>query len=386
MNMKRSSWIAAGLLVLLVVMLFTVRMARVRARETTPPLSVRPVVVRVAPVSTGCVNRTMTLEGKVRAAISAELAPEVTAQVIERLAEPGDDVSAGQPLIRLDPVPFAEEVMAKEAELAAARADAEAAAGVSTFQQAATDRDRVLFEGDAISREALESSEAMLMKSKAAETAARMRVTAIERSLHTARDQLSKTDLTAPWKGGVVEVRVSPGDLAQRGQPVVRLVRDGAYRVVAQLPQEVGRSLRPGGPVRIESGHERIKTSVSRIAAGLDRSGLITVEVDFDAPPFGLSDGASVRLSVVVGSAEGIVVPRGSLLEGERGTYAFRVHDGNVESLPVRALLRGDRGVVVEGPLAPGDRVVVEHPSILMTLSDGLSVSQLELESQGEGT
>lgn len=164
----------------------------------------------------------------------------------------------------------------------------------------------------------------------------------------------------------------------------MRLVRDGGYRVVAQLPQELGRSLRPGMPARVESGTERIEASVSRIAAGLDRSGLMSAEVDLDAPPFGLSDGASVRLSVVVDSAEGTIVPRNALLEGERETHAFRVRDGHIETRIVRMRLSGDGRALVEGTLDPGDEVVAEHPSILMTLSDGQPVQPLPTEGPGE--
>jgi RND family efflux transporter MFP subunit len=326
------------------------------------------------------------MEGKVRAAVATELAPEVTAQVVERSVEPGDKVARGQPLLRLDDTLFAAEVLAREAELAAARSDAEAAGQTRLFQDSVTERDRVLFEGGGISLEALERSEATLVKTKAAETAAQMRVQATEQALRAAREQLSKTTLKAPWPGAVVEVTLSEGDLAQNGRPAVRLVRDGSYRVVAQLPQEANRSLRPGTAAWIEWNHQRVQAPVSRIAAGLDRSGLAAVEVDLSEPPFGLSDGASVRLSLVLESGEGTVVPKQSLLEGQQGRFVFRVSEGRVEVLPVRILLRGADQTLVEGPLVDGDHVVVEHPSILMTLSDGTPVREFQEKRKGEGS
>jgi hypothetical protein len=53
-----------------------------------------------------------------------------------------------------------------------------------------------------------------------------------------------------------------------------------------------------------------------------------------------------------------------------------------VEVLPVRILLRGDHQALVEGALVEGDHVVMEHPSILMTLSEGKPIREYQSKKE----
>jgi hypothetical protein len=57
-----------------------------------------------------------------------------------------------------------------------------------------------------------------------------------------------------------------------------------------------------------------------------------------------------------------------------------------VEAVPVEILLRGADRVGVEGDLREGDRVVTEHPSVLMLLSDGLRVHPVAPAASTEGS
>lgn len=338
------------------------------------PLGPAAAAVRVATVTEGRVERRLTLHGRLMAAESADLAPRLTAPVMQRLVGPGDRVRRGQTLMVLDDIRLQAEVRAGEAELAAALSQAEAAAGALAAQQAATRRDHILLAAGAVSEEHVETSEVRLVQARAGEVAAASRIAVAKEALLGARERLRDTRVEAPWDGAVAAVLVEPGDLAIAGRPVLRLVGSGRARVRVQLPQGLSGAVHPGAAVVLTHGGEELSAVVSRVAAGLDRSGLTSVEADLDRLPFGLTDGAAVGVAVTVESAEGLVVPAGALLRGEAGDFVFRVEAGVAQPVAVRVGATSGDLAVVDGSLREGDLVVVEHPSVLMRLADGVAV------------
>lgn len=367
-------WAPVALVLLASAALVGVRAYRQHGREATPTLKPRPAVVRVAEVRQGTVRRDITLQGQLRARVAAELAPEVTGQVVARLVEPGETVRAGEVLLRLDAAVLAAEARRLEAELAAAHAEEAAAAEAVAFQSGVLERDRILFAGGGISREALERGELASSRAVATADAASRRVEALSEELAAARERYGKHLLIAPWDGAVVAVRLSPGDLARPGVPAVRLVRSGSYRVVARVGQEEARQVVPGTPVTLAGRGGSLSARVSRVAAGLDPAGLTALEIDLSEPPWGLSDGASLAVTLELDSGQGLVVPRRALLEGPEGAWVFTLDRGAARAVPVEVVTRGGDELLVRGDLAPGKPVVVEHPSVLMTLAGGVTV------------
>jgi RND family efflux transporter MFP subunit len=389
---RRRAGVILSLLALLLatVAVAAVRIDRARERATTPTVHAPVPAVRAAPVTRDRVERRIALEAEVRAEQVAEVAAEVSGRVVERLVEPGQAVRRGQPLVRLEGTALAAEVEGRTAETAAARAQTAAAAADESFAATSLSRDRILFAGGAISREALDRAELQRDRTAAARDAAERSAEAAAQALAAARERLDDTLVRAPWDGAVASVAVEVGDLAAAGRPVARLVREGPFRVVARLPQDALTQVAPGTAVVVRHAGIEHQARVSRVAAGLDPSGLALVEVDLPARLAGLADGVSVRLSLALEAAEGLTVPSGALLEGAGGATVFRVAvaDGRprLETIAVSVLLRGRERAVVEPltvSLLPGQEVVVEHPSLLMTLASGMEVRLAEPAAGG---
>ncbi|HEX6201807.1 MAG TPA: efflux RND transporter periplasmic adaptor subunit, partial [Thermoanaerobaculia bacterium] len=279
---RRFTLLTAVTLLALVVF---VRVDRARGRATAPTLGETPPSVRTAVVRLDRVEHRFTLEAELRAADAADVAAEVGGRVVERLIEPGDQVRRGQPLLRLDDAAPAAEAAGRAAELAAARARVVAAAAELDFAETSVARDRTLFAGGAISRQDLDRAELARERAAAGRRAAEEGAVAAEEALRGVRERLADTVVRAPWDGAVVSVEVAPGDLATAGRPLARLVREGPYRVVARLPQETAARLVPGSPVVVSGGGGELPARVSRVAAGLDRSGLAVVEADLPERP-----------------------------------------------------------------------------------------------------
>lgn len=384
MNTTKRRWLTLLSALALVALVLAVRIDRARGRADTPTVQSTAPTVRTTAVRWERVERRITVEARVEADHAADLAPDVSGRVVERLVEPGDAVRRGQPLLRLEDATLAAEVAGRAAELAAARARAASAAAEEGFADTTLSRERTLFAGGAVSREALDRAEVGRDRAAASREAAERQASAAAEALQSARELLADTVVRSPWDGEVVSVEVAPGDFATAGRPVARLVREGEYRVVAHLPQEAVARLTPGSPVVVTHGGADHPARVSRVAAGLGPSGLAAVEADLPARPAGLADGSSVRLSLVLSAAEGLTVPTDALLVGAGGTTVFRLDTGGerprLVAVPVTVRQRGSDRAVVEGTgtggagLEPGDRVVAEHPSVLMTLASGMEV------------
>ncbi|HQH73788.1 MAG TPA: biotin/lipoyl-binding protein, partial [bacterium] len=68
---------------------------------------------------------TTELPGRTTAYLVAEIRPQVSGLIQERLFEEGSDVQAGQPLYQIDPAPFQAALDNAQANLAAARKSAD---------------------------------------------------------------------------------------------------------------------------------------------------------------------------------------------------------------------------------------------------------------------
>lgn len=374
--MKRFLWIGAAVVVAAALLL--VRVHRVREKDTAPLIAKVPVVVETAPVTRGAAGRTRHVLGTVVGADEASVAPRVMGQVVEVRMREGDAVRRGDVVAVLDARELEDDAAQAEAGLLAAREGLTAAETADTAQRDTLARDERLHEARAISDEQWERSRAVAAASSAHLEAARAQVEIADRRLDQARTRLTYCQLVAPVNGVVARRLADPGDLAVPGKPLLEIVRQERVRVRAQLPPEDLPDLAVGRKVTLSLDGTQVEAAISRVFPAMDPSHLATFEADLSHPPAGFVSGATVGVDVHLGSAEGLTVPTGALLESDSGTWVFKVADDAVHTVPVRVEARSPERAVVGGDLAAGDRVVVSRPSRLMTLADGVAVRPVE--------
>ncbi|MGB7406353.1 MAG: efflux RND transporter periplasmic adaptor subunit, partial [Pacificimonas sp.] len=149
--------------------------------------------------------------GRFEAEQDAELRPRVSGQIDRIYMQDGDDVSAGQPLLRIDPRPYRAAV--NEAQAAVSSAEAASRNAVSIRNRA-----RGLREAEAISQEEFEENETAVRTATAD-------VEAAKATLATRQLDLNFTTIRAPISGRVSEREVSIGDFVTAGTtPLTRIV------------------------------------------------------------------------------------------------------------------------------------------------------------------
>ncbi len=205
--------------------------------------------------------------------------------------------------------------------------------------------------------------------------ATRSQVEAARKALHDAEAELSAQEkmgtdlpsqvLTAPFDGIVSALLVSQGERIQPGATALRLSRRDRLRVVLGVEPEdaprIGRGMRVQ-LVPVFDGTRRTTGEVRTVSNMVDpQSGLVNVFIRLVRGRAGrLMPGTRMEGRIALISRRVFAVPRQAVLSDEQGSYIFVVRKGRGRRVNVRTGIEADGLVGIDGPVAAGDRVVVQ--------------------------
>ena len=338
-----------------------------------------PPPVTVVTLEAQDVVLTATLPGRVAASAVAEVRPQVSGLVTERLFEEGKPIAQGDPLYRLDPASYEAAQASAEASLAQAQAQLRAAEREEGRQQELRDRNV--------------ASERSFDDALAARDVAAAAVKVAEAQLLAARIDLERTTIRAPISGMVGLSQTTQGALVTSGQPAAMTVirkLDPVYVDVTQSAAELLEWRRSGQRL----AEQENATVTLRLADGTDyehpgvlsaaephvnpQTGVIVLRLEFPNPDQFLLPGMYVQVAMPQGVVENAVLaPQEGVTRDRRGRPVAMVvtADNVVESREVTVERdQGNQWVVTEG-LAPGDRIIVAG---LQKVSPGMTVAPEE--------
>lgn len=271
----------------------------------------------------------------------AVLAAEVPGTVERVEVERGDRVAVGELLAAVD---------VRSLQQSAAEAEALFAQAQDEYRRAQS-----LFESRSVTR-------SDLIEAETARDVAEAR-------LESARLQLEKARVKAPWAGTVADRGVEVGDYVVPGQPMFELVDTRKLEVRAPVPAPDVSHVEVGDPVEVRfsslSG-EVFTGRVVRLAPELDpATRTLELEAEIPNPEGRLRPGMLARLRIPRRTLpDALLVPLDSLVDMEDRKVLYAVaDDGTVERRDVATGPTIGERVVVEAGLAPGDRVIVEGQS-----------------------
>lgn len=328
-----------------------------------PPAEVAVVTAQAAPYTL-----TTELTGRVTPYRVAEIRPQVSGIIKDRLFTEGTDVAAGQPLYLIDPAPY-------RAALAQAQAEVKSAEATLTSVKSKAARYKELVAVKGVSQQEYEDAVADLGAREAAVAAARAAV-------ETARINLDYASLTSPIAGRVGKSRVTPGALVTAGQAdmltsVTQL--DPIYIDLTQSSDALSllrRQVAAGQVTIPDGGKLRVKLLLPDGATYAETgeldftditvdqgTGTVGLRATFPNKHLELLPGMFVRAVVDQGThAQAVLLPQQAVMHGQGGVAVVMVinKDDMVEPRPVKAEKAvGDQWVVTQG-VAAGDRVMVQ--------------------------
>ena len=353
--------------------------------------------ITVSPVTTAPFQDFIPVRGRIQPLASVVLDAVQGGRVEEVLAEAGQKVVAGQPLIRLSEPSLELEAIARETQIieqinnqrslelnfeqtrsndAKAVTDADynitrlqrqverrsplAAKGFVSQEQLDQSADELAYQQGLrkLAADALQRDAAVIARGKdlLQRTASRL-----DANLAAAKSQLDALIVRAPTDGLLTGLDAHVGEEKTRGQHLGQIDRDGGFKATIQVDEFHLARVKPGQRVTATIDGSTSALVVAKVYPQV-KDGLFEVDLAFDdAPPAGLRRGQSVQGKLELGGdAPAALLPAGPFLEASGGAWAF-VLDRDGTSATRRSVKLGRRNadsVEVLSGLEPGDRVV----------------------------
>jgi membrane fusion protein (multidrug efflux system) len=346
---------------------FALVLAACGDQSSPAPAAPAAVAVSAYTVESKSVPLAKELNGRVVAAVTAEIRPQIGGIVRKRLFTEGSAVKAGQVLYEIDPTSAETAVIDAQATLASAKV-----ALASARAKAA--RYRKLVQIEAVSLESAEEAEAAYKQAVSA-------VVSAEASLKSATISLGYASVTSPINGLIGRSSVSQGALVTANQTTALATvqqLDPIYVDATQSAADILRVRRgfAEGKVKVEDGRAVVRlmldentpyeyTGQLQLADAIvdETTGTVTVRAQFPNPKGELLPGmyGQIRIEGAV-MQDALVVPQVAITRDTKGNaLAYVINaDNTVEqrTLTTHQAI-GDQWIVEDG-LRAGDRVVVE--------------------------
>lgn len=329
--------------------------------------------VRTMMVGTATVGASQEFAAEVRARTETRLAFRVPGRLIQRSAEVGQRVRAGQLLAQLDATDLKLSQDSARSAVQAAQANVElGTAELKRYQD--------LRQQGFISALELERRETALL-------AQRSQLTQAQAQLAVQGNQAGYASLVATASGVVTTVEAETGAVLAAGSPVLRLAHDGARDAVFSVPEDAAAGLRkllrvPGAlRVKAWAKPETMAATVREVAAAADPvTRTFLVKAELAAADLQLGQTLTVRVEQAARS--GVVrLPLSAVMQ-QQGSAAVWVLDTatlTVRSQPVVVAGADGNQVVVAQGLSPGQVVVTAG---VHTLTAGQKVQLYEAAAQ----
>jgi RND family efflux transporter MFP subunit len=324
----------------------TVSMRAQEASAVSDPRQEPPIVRLVTAARVTVSERGFT--GIIGARVQSNLGFRVAGKIVERLVNAGQQLKAGQPLMRIDETDLRLALTAKRNAVAAARA--------SVVQADADERRyaRLVSNGW--------STRQRYEQAKAALDTATAQLAAAEADARVAENEATYSVLVADADGTVVETLGEPGQVVSAGQTVVRLAQAGPREAVVALPETIRPAIGSvaeasvyGADGRRYMAHLR---QLSDSADAQTRTYEARYVLDGEAAAAPLGATVTIRLASHASQPE-VQVPLGAVLDDGRktGVWTLDRATSTVRFRPVKLVRVSGETAVISGS-SPGDPIV----------------------------
>jgi len=311
-------------------------------------LLIAPEDVRTVALQTHASGPVVT--GSVEPERRADLRAEVSAVVLQVYKENGEAVHKGDLLVRLDDTAIRDSLQSAEA---ASRAAAQA------LDQAQRQYARVkTLQGEGMSsQQALDDAEVRRNTAQSDRVAADSRTVA-------ARQQLTRTEVRAPFDGIVSDRKVSAGDTAAIGKELLKVIDPGSMRFEGLVSADRMGDIHPGQAVQFRiNGFDKgdFTGKVRHVDASADPvTRQVAVIVDFAPGTAPKVAGLYAEGRISSDASQALLLPEGAVVKEGDKAYVWKLAGGKVLKTPVTLGERDARlgNVVIVSGIAAGDRLL----------------------------
>jgi len=335
MRSMKTSWLAAGAIIIVLILWMASGMLRSEDRDKAASITTGEDVMRVEvlEIELNKMSREVILQGQLEPIQHLHIRAETSGTVQSLPMLKGSRITTGDLLLTLDP--GGRENSLREAQATVKSAESAQLAAASLKKQGLQ------------SKLQLEQSEAQL-------EAARAVLASIELDI-------ANTQIRAPFSGILNDLPLSKGALADHGDVLAELVDDSAFEVSAQAAQQTVESLEVGQEVTVNlitgTSLPGKLTYISSVADSQSRS--FKVEAKVENPGGSIAAGVSASVIIPVANIEAAFLTPSALVLNDDGALGVKIvsDDNTVEFVPVVLESTTLDGAWVTG-IAAGTRVI----------------------------
>lgn len=392
---RKKLLIVLGILLVLAVIVIANMQAR---REKT-------VKVTIDKAKKQDLTSIISASGEVKPKKNIEISAQVPGRIIKIGVVEGQEVKAGDFLLKLDAVQYEAIADRDQNFIRAANSDLIQSEARLQRDKASYERQLKLFNEELISQDQVESAKAQFDISSAQVNAISFQIKQAEASLKSTLDNLSKTTYNSPIDGIITSLRVEEGEVAiigtmnNPGTVLLTIADLSVMEVEVEVDETdvVGVALGQTAKIRVDAFPNTVfEGKVTEIGSsalqaatggvGTQESKDFKVVVTLENPSQRLKPGLSASADIVVAERkQALAVPISSLVlrdkEGtdknaaakeEEGVYV--VENGRVKFVPVGKGIAGGMMIEIVSGLSDGQELVTGPYASLRELKDGVLV------------
>ena len=297
---------------------------------------------------------------------SAVINPQVEGQITKIYVKSGDQVTAGTPLLQIDPLKQEATVNSQAATLASSEANMRLA-------KVSLDRAQKLSTAGVISKQEFDNAQS-------AYEAAEAQVKALEQQVEQQKVELRYYKVSAPADGIVGDIPVHVGDRVAVTTLLTTVDLPGALEAYIYVPADHAQDIKLGLPVRLldENGNSVSDTHITFVSPQVETdTQTVLAKAAVENPRAKLRIAQQVRAQVTWNSHDGPVVPVLAVqrINGQAFVFvAVKEAQGTVARQKLLKLgdTTGDNYAVLDG-LKAGDHLIL---SGLQFLQDGAPIME----------
>ncbi len=295
-----------------------------------------PTPVAIAPVVRGDISNTYSATATLEAEADAQILARVAGVVEAILAEEGDAVDEGSPLLQIDN---------DEYQYRLDQAEARTTNLLSRYR-----RLEGMVERKLVSQEEFDAATSELADARANEGLARL--------------ELGYTTVRSPFEGRVVERLVDPGQTVSVGTPLFRVADFHPLLARVHVPSKEFHQLEVDQPVRLvlDSDRTELQARVQRVSPIIDaNSGTIKITIEIDDYPPGVRPGDFAQVRIVTERRQDrTLAPRIAVITDKGDQVVYVARGERAERRVVDIGFTDEEFVEILSGVSPGEAVVVK--------------------------
>jgi HlyD family secretion protein len=347
----------------------------------------------------------ISASGEIKPKKNINISAQVPGRIIKIGVVEGQEVRAGDFLLKLDSTQYEAIADRDQNFIRAANADLIQAEARLLRDKGSYDRQQKLFDEELISMDQVEMAKAQFDVSTAQVNAIRFQIKQAEASLKSTLDNLAKTTYSSPIDGVITSLRVEEGEVAiigtmnNPGTVLLTIADLSVMEVEVEVDETdvVGVTLGQNAKVRVDAYPETVfpgqVTEIGSSALQKTTGGVSTQEskdfkvvVTLENPSQKLKPGLSASADIVVAEKkQALAVPISSLVlrdkeGGDKDAVAkeeegvFTVENGRVKFSPVLKGITGGMMIEITSGLEEGQDLVTGPYASLRELKNGVLV------------